>query len=103
MMPIRTKGVSERMRAENRPSADAALIFNFIRRRSRVMRARLCRTSARLPPSCCWIVTVGHLVERDPELGSNRVGHLLGDNTHRRGHRMPGPQAAHAHVDGVGK
>ena len=49
------------------------------------------------------IEAVGHLVECDPELCSNRIGHFLGDDAHRRSHRMPGPQAPHGHVDGIGK
>ncbi len=49
------------------------------------------------------IGAIGDFVGHDPELAADRIGKLAPDHRNCDRHRMAGAQAAHDHVNGIGK
>ena len=108
-----------------RPSLDSARTFIIIDCRSRITFDRFSRISARLPPVSLWTESdttnirmssrshrsamfckriakfgaVGHFVDDNAELRSDRIGHLDGQQVERGSDRMPGAKAADEHVE----
>ena len=60
------KGSTDSKPAENLPSAERARILARMVARSRMTRDRLFNTSARLPPTCIWIITATTRNRRSP-------------------------------------
>ena len=120
-------GVTFRIIAPARPSAESPLIFRRILKRSRMTLERLSRIWLRLPPVELWIAdgrheerqilladpahhvaqcgfdigAVGDLVRHHAELGADRVRQLAPDHADRDRNRMAGAQRTHDDVDRV--
>ena len=112
-----------------RPCAEMTRTCRFTRNRSRMIDARLSSTSDRLPPASRCVSTavtknrasmngnaIGErlqrlrqrhaevlLIEQQPELRTDRLGHLVGDHRQPGRERMAGAQRAGEQIDRLGK